>query len=226
MGEVIHRKAAAADIFADAQSALATATAKGGLFKTLAEEQLQTPLQLATTVKGKLTDLSAKLTPLQAELDHLDDEADALLGHSADEIWNLLGRHREDPYYNLLFPSGIAFYVDGADDDQPARMELLAQLLEAKLVPRLENAPAKQIADKLRASATKLGDAVDKIRGPRTQHEMYSRVYTALARSCQMALVNLKRRYIAAGLTDAEIHSIIPDRSSAAKAPPKGPVTP
>ena len=124
-------------------------------------------------MKGKLTDLAAKLTPLQAELDHLDDEADALLGHSADEVWNLLGRHREDAYYNLLFPSGISFYVDGSDDDQPARMELLAQLLEAKLIPRLENAPAKQIADKLRASATKLGDAVDKLRGPRTHHEMY-----------------------------------------------------
>ena len=227
MAEIIHRKAAVADILADARATLVAATARGGNWKTLAEEQLQTPLALSDLIEGKLHALEAKLTSLEATLRSEDGSADALLAHDADDIWNLIGRPAEDPYYSLLFPAGIGFYVDGPDDEQPARMELLAELLEAKLHPRLEPARAQKIATDLRASAKTLQAAVSAVQVPRTQHEMYSRVRSALGRSCQIALSNLKRRYIVAGYSQTEIHTVIPGHTKAKpEAKPDKPAAP
>lgn len=91
--------------------------------------------------------------PLIAAQESIDDQIDRLIGRLSDTIWNDIDRPAHDPLYELLFPGGITFYTDGPDDEQPARMDLLADLLESNLHPKLDPKKAKQYAAELRGGA-------------------------------------------------------------------------
>ncbi len=52
-----------------------------------------------------------------------------------------------------------------------------------------------------------------------SKHRRCRRLRTALARVVQVELANLKRMYKIDGLTEAEIHAIIPDRPVGKKMP-------
>lgn len=107
--------------------------------------------------------------PLIAAQESIDDQIDRLIGRLSDTIWNDIDRPAHDPLYELLFPGGITFYTDGPDDEQPARMDLLADLLESNLHPKLDPKRAKQYAAELRGGAQTLEAAVDAARKPRAQ---------------------------------------------------------
>jgi hypothetical protein len=227
MGDVINKKAAVEDIASDCRSTLNAAGARGAVFRPLAEQYLRAPLAVFELVERRLQSANETLAPLTAMLDAMDDAADALLGRLSDEIWNDVGRPASDPIYSLLFPEGVTFYTDGPDAEQPARMELLAELLEANLHPKLDGKRAKAIAKQIRESAKTLRAAVEATTMPRAQATMLGRARTAVARSLQMSLVSLKRHYRAAGHSEAEIHSIIPHRArSHGKTPPAPPSPP
>ena len=219
MGEIIRKNAAADDIVADGRAANTAAQARGGTWQTLADQALAAPLRWTELVDKRLRVAEAKAAPLIAAQDHTDEWVDRLIGRVSDSIWNDLGRPASDPAYDTMFPSGITFYTDGPDDVQPARMELLAELLEAKLHPKLEAKKAKQYAAELREAAQALETAVDAARKPRAQLEMYSRMKTAAARNVQLGLVNFKRLLKIAGMSEAEIHTVILDRPSAPRKP-------
>ncbi len=217
MGEVIRKSAAAEDIVADGRAASTVAQARGGTVKTLAEQCLAAPLRLVDLVDKRLRAAEATAGPLIAAQDHVDEQVDRVVARLSDLVWNDIGRPASDPIYDTLFPSGITFYTAGPDDVQPARMELLADLLEAKLHPKLETKQVKVYAAELRAAAQTLEAAVDAARKPRAQVELYSRMRTAAARNVQLGLVNFKRMMKIAGMSEAEIHSVIADRPSAGK---------
>ena len=170
-------------------------------------------------VDQRVRSAQSVLTPLLAQLDVKDEESDGLLGRVSDDIWNDIGRPASDPTFSLLFPDGIGFYTDGPDDEQPIKMELLAELLEANLHPKLDGKKAKSLGKQIRDSAKALRTAVEQVQTPRAQVAMLSRARSAIARSLQISLVNLKRHYKATGISDAQIHSIIPDRSRPAAKP-------
>ena len=67
---------------------------------------------------------------------------------------------------------------------------------------------------------------MDAARKPRAQLEMHSRMRIAAARNVQLGLVNYKRLLKIAGMSEAEIHSVIPDRPSAPRKPPAPSPTP
>ena len=131
MGEIINKKAAADDIAKDCRDTLAAAAARGGQVQTLAEQYLKPSMQVFEMLAQRLQAAEQVLAPLLAAQDAIDDSTDAMLGRLADELWNDVGRPASDPIYSLLFPEGVGFYTDGPDAEQPARMELLAELLEA-----------------------------------------------------------------------------------------------
>ena len=137
MGELIRRSAAAEDIIADVRATLTSAVAKGGVWKELAEKQLGDVMPLIDDVEMRLRQATVALEPLVAALDAKDDESDALLGRISDQIWNEVGRPASDPALSVLFPGGVAYYADGSVAQQPSRMELLAELLESRVHPRL-----------------------------------------------------------------------------------------
>ncbi len=212
MGEVIHRKAAADDIIKDINTTSINANAKGGKWKSLAAEHLDPLVALIAAVMARLTAAQEAARPLIAGQNVEDDKADKLLGRISDEIWNAVGRPAFDPALSILFPGGIAYYAEGADEEQPDMMELLADLLEAGIHPRLDGALARRAAGEIRAAAAAMRDAVTAGRRARVRAEMLGRMKTAVARAGQIDLADLKRLYKTEQFSEAEIHTVIPDR--------------
>lgn len=221
MGEVIRKSAAVEDILTDVRQSSLGAQARGGVFKTAADQALKPALTLFESVETKWHALEASLAPLIAAHDHRDDQADALIGRTADSVWNDVGRPApgSDAIFDMMFPAGITFYTDGPDDEQPERMALLADLLESGLHPRLDPAAAKDYAKKLRDCAAELDGGLDALRKPRVRLAMYGRMRTAAAKNAQAALGRFKRILRANDLSEADIHTVIPDRPSAPKKP-------
>jgi hypothetical protein len=141
-----------------------------------------------------------------------DDVADKLIAQVSDDVWNKIGRPAFDPTYDVVFPSGIVYYTGGADAEQPERMELLAQLLEMNIITRLAEGDAKDMAARLRAAAETYRKALAPVAAPRARLQMFERALTAVAHSGQIALAHLKRLYRTEGFSEAEIHTVIPDR--------------
>lgn len=212
MGDVIRKDAAADDIIADARATLDNARSKKGIWQTLAEEKLAPSLAVVEVVVKSLEQATRDAAPLVSAVHAVDDRGDSLIGKQADEAWNLLGRPASDPYYDLLYPGGIAAYTEGSDEEQPLRMLQLATLLEAGIHPRLDTAFTKNAAIELRGMAAEYQAALDAARPLKVQSQLLSRTKTTLARGLQLGLSNLKKRYKSEGFSEAEIHTVIPDR--------------
>jgi hypothetical protein len=158
-------------------------------------------------------------------VDAQDEASDKLVAQISDDAWNAIGRPAADPTYDVVFPNGIGYYTEGPDAEQPHRMELLAQLLEMKVLARLPPDLAASMAKRLRETATAYRKILEPMAAPRTRLQMLERASTALAHSSQIALAQLKRLYRAEGFTEAEIHTVIPDRprKKQSAAPPPTP---
>jgi hypothetical protein len=111
-----------------------------------------------------------------------------------------------------LFPGGNAFYVDVAE--QPDRRDLLAELLGANVHPKVSPEVAKASIAIISAESMNLRAAVEAARPPRAKIQLLERVLLAVTRSAAIELAQLERLLKANGL-EADIHTMIPDRSSA-----------
>jgi hypothetical protein len=214
MGDTIRKNAAADDIKSDVEETLANATAKGGVWRSLAEDRLTPSIAVLSRVDADLEVARARLDPIEAALKVMDDEADHLLGEVADELSSSIGRPANDPFFALLFPGGVIFYTDGADEGQPERMFLLAELLKAGVHPKLAPDVALAAAEKVRAKAIDYKAALEAAFGPRSKVKLLEKIRSAVIRAAQTELVKLKRAYLAEGFTEEEIHEVIPDRGA------------
>ncbi|MFT3765549.1 MAG: hypothetical protein QM820_08550 [Minicystis sp.] len=226
MPEVIRRTAAAADIVADVGESYLKAVAKQGKWQILAEEHLGPTVKLVETVAVQLADAQKTALPLVLALQAADEHADRVVGKVSDDVWNAVGRPRSDPALDILFPGGNAFYVDGDVAEQPDRMDLLVELLKAGVHPTLPPAVAQSAANTIQAEGDTLRQAVKAAQGPRTKVTLLERVNQAVARSAALKLAGFKRVLKAAGFSEAEIHTVIPDRGKPAPAKKQAPQTP
>ena len=215
MGEVIRKDAAGSDIAADGKNAVVNASAKGGRWKELADERLAAAVGLLNKVTVESQQTEDVLVPLEAAIKVMDVQADDYLGATADAMWNKIGRPAFDAAYSLIWPGGYRAYADGSDEEQPDRMDLLADLLEANLHPGIDAAWATATADDVRARAKAYRGVLEAARVPRAKAKLFVKMKAVLARGVQMELARLKRRYLAEGFTEAEIHQVIPDRPKA-----------
>lgn len=230
MGEVISKKAGRERILDDVRATLTGASAHAaetnGSVWGAAATRLAPIVQLWDATAGKLAAARAELAPLEARVAVANDKGDDELRAIADEVWNLLGRPANDPVYELLFPGGAGFYADGPDDEQPAMMVLLAELLESGVAAKL-GADAAAKAGRIRAAAEALATANDAARKPAARVKLHERMLTAIARVAHVELAKLKRYLKSEGLSEADIHAVIPDRPRSygvsAGAPPAGP---
>jgi len=125
----------------------------------------------------------------------------------------------------VIFPDGIAYYAEGDTDEQPERMDILVQLLQSGIHPKLSQATAQNAAAEIKAESHALRAAVEAARKPSAELKVLGRVRTSLARVVHAELSNLKRLYKIEGFSEAEIHAVIPDRPTAKpakKAQPTG----
>ena len=219
MGEVIRKGSAAGDVLADVVTTLVRARARGGSWESAAEEKLGAVERLSGVVAGRLVEAEKVLLPLRAALDAEDDRADDLLGSVSDDIWNKVGRPAADPVLSILFPGGIAYYTDGRDEEQPDRMELLSEFLGAGLHPRLDRKAGAAHAKTVHEAAESYRKRAEATRKPAARVKLLAAMNVAIARYAQTELSNLKRRYKSEGFSEADIHSVIPDRPRASVAP-------
>jgi len=220
MGELIRRDAAAGEIFKDAGDSLTNARARGGKWQELAEQRLGASLALVSSVEAKYKIAQEMLAPLVAQIDVCNRKADATIGKNYDIIWNEVGRPAYDAALSILFPDGIAYYAEGDTDGQPDRMEILVELLAAGIHPKLSKETASSAADEIKAEGEALRVAVDAARKPAAQVKILGRVRTSLAKVVHADLSNLKRLYKIEGFSEAEIHTVIPDRPTKKKPGP------
>jgi hypothetical protein len=215
MGEMISKKADRNTIMDDVKATRTGAAAKAagpdGAAWAVAEARLGGVVALWDTTRAKAEEARAAYAPLAANLAVANDTSDDLIKAQADLIWNELGRPANDPVFELLFPGGSGFYADANVEEQPNLMLLLAELLESNLSPKLSaNVGARVTA--IRDAAARLGAAVEAARKPRSTVKLYDRMLTAVARSAHVELARLKRYWKSEGISEADIHTVIPDR--------------
>lgn len=218
MGETIRKDAAVDDIIADGNTTLTKARARGGDWQTSADARLGPVLALGATVDARIASAKAAAAPAVAALDAGNHTADDLLGRISDDVWNAIGRPASDVAYDIIFPGGFAYYAEGDINEQADRMDMLAELLTSGIHPRLPADRATALAAEVTAASVALRALVDAARPLRARVELASRMKTAVARSTQLAIAGLKRAWKADGKSEADIHSIIPDRPKPKKA--------
>jgi len=226
MGEVISKKAARDKIIGDVEITLAGAEARaavGGPPWAEAAPRLGPPVALYRATEAKLIAAQNEARPLSAAVAAENLAADDLIRRVSDDVWNTIGRPANDPFFELLFPHGTALYVDAPVADQPDLMGLLADLLASNIDARLAAVAVDQAAA-IRAAAQRLEAAVEAARKPLARVALYSRTLTAIARSAQVELARVKRLWRAHGLSEADIHAVIPDRPRSYGVTPKTPI--
>lgn len=213
MGEVIRKTADVEDIIEDVGATVTNATARGGRARALADETIGPVATILTAVEEERRAALAALGPLAAALATADDVADGTIGRIGDESWNAMGRPAADPTYALLFPGGIAAYTDAPVEEQPDLMDLLGRLFGLSLYPKLTDEQRARWQSELAEGATALRRAVEAQRPAAVRVRLLERVRRSVARVGQMRLVALKRSYKNEGMSETEIHAIIPDAS-------------
>lgn len=214
MGEVV-RKGAATEVIVDhARKARVNATTRGGRVNELATPRLDDVLAIYDLVDGRLKDSRTALVPLIAAEEVADENADGVVGASSDEIWNAIGRPANDPGYSLLFPGGITAYVDSRTEEEPDLIELLVELLGLPILLQLTAEQKAEWQRRLTETIEPLRTAVNARSEMTRRIKLYERVLRALGKIIQMRLVSLKRDFKGEGMTETQIHAIIPDASS------------
>ena len=218
MGQVISSKAAADDIFADIKTTQVNAAARGGKWQELSDQRLTPVSAVVGNLLLRIAAAENDLLPLRAAVDAQDIHSDKFIGQLSDEIWNDIGRPAYDPTYDCVFPGGIAYYTGGADEEQPDRMDLLADLLEMNLISKLDPAKVTDMVQRLRAETETYRQTIAAFAKPSKRLQQTQRAKTAVAQCARMELAHLKRLYKAAGFSEADIHTVIPDHPRTKKA--------
>ncbi len=223
MGEVIRSRSDRADIVADARKSLEGARLRGGDFAGPAEERLAPALEIYDGVAAELEAKKGAVMPLRIAVDKANGDADDVITITTEGLYNLAGRRRNDPWLATLAPGGASAYADGPTAEQPVRMALFANLLRKIGHRHIDKAETDAAADRIEAAAKPLAEALQALAGPAAEVALLDRVTTALARTLQMELVNLKRLWKSQGHSEADIHAVIPDRPSPTTRPAPAP---
>jgi hypothetical protein len=191
MGDVAIRDGTEAAILAEARAALQAFAAKGGAWKRAAEEKLAPILSLLAGILAELAKARGAEAPVTAAVIAASERGEACIERVYGALKDALGRPAFDAALAILFPGGTGFYTAGSADDQPDRMELLAQLLEAGVHPKVPIEAARALAKETRGAARSLREAVDAARIPRARVRLLEEAVLVTAASAQEELVAL-----------------------------------
>ncbi len=210
MGQVIPRNSSPERIFGDTNTALAKARSRSDAIKSAAEARLG-PIEVAiSTNKENFKAAKAAALVASTRLEAADASSDLTVGKVIDLAWNELGRPAHSLDYTLIVGSGKQDWTDGDPLEQHLPMGVLANRFRESTVPALQankEAWAVEIEQKAavqKAAATASKDADAPVYAFVAQQR-------SLANLAHVALTRLKRDYKSEGMTEAQIHEIIPD---------------
>ena len=226
MGEPIRKSAAVEDIFEDLQTTYNNAKARGGKAAEIADERILPITTIIDSLKSQSADAKKTAGPILAELDARNNKADKAVLKVSDDVWNDVGRPASDAALSILFPGGASFYVDGDVAEQPGRMDLLVELLKAKVHPKLSDAVRLASIEVVTAEAAALRTAVAAASEIETKLLLLDRMARAVATAAAIELANYKRQLKSHGFSEADAHTIIPDHGGASPKATKPPAAP
>ena len=220
MGEIISSKAKPSRIVDDVTEAYKNGMARGGEIAEACKKRLEVPLQSIKIASGVLEAAKEAASGAWIIVLAMDDTADNAIGSVRDEMYNLLGRPRESPHMDEVFPGGIDTYTSGDPRKQPLLMQVLHARILACSAPKWPEPKRDVWATMIEAARIPYKDAVDAHRPMEAAETVADAAYRAAVRTAHARLVSYKRDLKSLGLTEAQIHEIIPDASSTKK--PKG----
>lgn len=197
---------------ADVRTALGRGRARGGAVEAIVDRRLGSIETVVTGIEEERRALDLELTTKRAARDAANERARATVNACHDTLWNDVGRPGNDPLLGIVFPGGASYYVEGAMEDRADRLGILIDLLERRIHPRIAEESVATWVARLTADRDACRAASDDLRGPAARAEQAERAYFALVRSAHAGLVNAKRDLKSEGITEAEIHEVIPSR--------------
>jgi len=218
MGEVIGARADVTRIEDHVRSTLRNALARGAEIAEQAEKRLKLAvdsIEAASTLKKSAdeTEATAWATVL-AE----DAKSDLAIGALRDAMWNAIGRPRQSPYLDQVFPSGASVYTSGDPSGQPLLMQVLRSRILSAAAPQWTEAQRTGWAAEIETLRVSYDAAIQAHRPAEATALVATQAYRASVHTGHARLRAFKRDLLTLGLTDAQIHEIIPDAASGSSA--------
>lgn len=226
MGSVIGRSASVERIREAAQKALDAALARGGEILAVAQTRIAPIITALGDNQVQLQQARADDDAKHAALLARDEESDLEIGAVCDEVWNTMGRPNQSVDYNLVVSGGKNTWTDGDPAKQPALMGVLAKNIRASTHPKLA-ARKEEWAKRIEAKAEAQAEAAEPTQASNARVISLTMQRRTLADALQVGLVRFKRDLKNMGMTEAQVHEIIPDtppsRSTETPPPPTPP---
>ena len=225
MGTIIKAKAGAEKIDEDVRTTQRAADARGGKVAEAAAARLGAPLAAIDDAVARRKTARDAQKAAWALVEAEDEKSDRAIGRIRDAMWNDLGRPRQSAYLDQVFPDGVGTYTHGDVRDQPTLMHVLHARLLSASAPVWTPAQRAEWAATVETSRVTLAAAVEAHRGVAAQLAVAEATYRSAVRAALVGLQYLKRDLLNLGLTESQVHDIIPDATPPARAP-SGPTKP
>jgi len=218
MGEVIGARADVTRIEEHVRTSLRNARARGAEVAEQAEQRLApavASIDAAIALKRSADETEATAwASVLAE----DAKSDVGIGAIRDAMWSAIGRTRQSPYLEQVFPGGIGVYTSGPPSGQPVLMQVLRSRILAAAAPQWSEAQRTGWAAEIETLRLAYDAAIQAHRPAEATALVATQAFRASVHSGQARLRAFKRDLLSLGLTDAQIHEIIPDAGSGSAA--------
>ncbi|HRI66442.1 MAG TPA: hypothetical protein PK156_19470 [Polyangium sp.] len=214
MGEIISSTAKVDNIAEDVVESYRNGMARGGEIADACKSRLEAPVQAIENNAALRQSTESAESAAWVIVLAMDNDADNAIGSVRDEMWNALARPRESPHMDEVFPGGVTTYTSGDPRTQPLRMQVLQSRILAASAPQWSEPKRTAWAATIAASRTPYQSAIDAHRPTEAAATVAEAGYKASVRTAHARLKSFKRDLKSLGLTEAQIHEIIPDASA------------
>lgn len=214
MGELISARADVARIEDHVRRALRAARARGGDVAEAAEARLAPAVTAIDSALALLTPARETEAVAWAAVLAEDAKSDDGIKGVRDAMWNALGRPRQSPYMDHVFPGGVTTYTAGNPTGKPTLMKILLSRLSTVSAPQWSKAQCEGWAAQIETLRQPYELAVETHRPTEAAVTIAEVGYRSAVRDAQARLRAFKRDLLNQGLTEPQTHEIIPDASA------------
>jgi hypothetical protein len=155
-----------------------------------------------------------------------ETKANDTIGRVRDDLWNVLGRPRQNAFLDRIFPQGVGTYTKADSKLKPLFMQVLVTRIQAATSGLFTQEQKDAWVAELEAKRKAFQDAAS-AHAPLEAAATLARFgYRGAVRTALTRLRDFKRDLQTLGLDEAGIHDIIPDATRPDSSPPVTPVQP
>jgi hypothetical protein len=210
MGVVLSQYRATAVIAEVVMETLRRARQRDDFVKPLAEEWVGPYEPLISGAAAEKAAADEAEGQAFADLLYKLERSMTTFGQVKDDVFNALGRARNDPTMLMLFPNGMGTVREVPPRRAALAMGVIAGQLRKVQNPLLHEARLAGWADHLDASKAEVSAAVATLDTASAMAAHATSSYVRVVRLAWHALPALKRVLKAKGLTEAKVHTVIP----------------